>query len=46
MRVIDINFLNLKTKLGISGFEAAVSRKRLHGINHDGKESIYLKILF
>jgi hypothetical protein len=29
MGVIDINFLNLKTKHRISGFEAAVSRKTL-----------------
>ena len=29
MEVNDINFLNLKTKLRISGFEAAVGRKTL-----------------
>jgi len=29
MGVIDINFLNLKTKLRISGIEVAVRRKAL-----------------
>ncbi len=29
MGVIDINFLNLKTKLRVSGIEAAVRRKTI-----------------
>jgi hypothetical protein len=37
MVVIDINFLNLKTKQKISGKEAAVSRKTIRYINQINK---------
>jgi len=37
MGVIDINFLNLKTKQKISGKEAAVSRKTIRYINQINK---------